>query len=385
MRIAYICADPGVPVFGNKGSSIHVQEVLRALMRQGAVVELFAVRLGGQASSDLGDLKVHCLPAIPKGDPATRERAAMAANEHLWSALENTGPFDLVYERYSLWSQAGISFAQSMSIPGLLEVNAPLVEEQAKYRCLVNRTAAEYVAKQVFCGASALLAVSEGLSGYLRQYLVQPGRIHVVPNGVNPHRFRPGLPAALKSESGILTIGFVGSLKPWHDLNTVVDAVATLRRSDSLARLIIVGDGPIRQSLEARLIALDLRDVVSLVGSVAPNEIPNWLASFQVVVAPYPPIEPFYFSPLKVFEYMASGLPVVASKLGQPAQIIQDGVNGLLVTPGDAAALAEALGRLDADPELRAALGQAGREIVLRNHTWDKIAATILDIATAVA
>ena len=385
MHIAYICADTGVPVFENKGASIHVREMLRALRRWGADVELFAARLGQWPSSDLEDMKIHCLPAVPNGDPSRRERAAMINDSHLWSALAKAGPFDLVYERYSLWSQAGMSFAQSRHIPSMLEVNAPLVEEQARYRQLVNRAAAEYVAERVFCGASALLAVSEQLANYLKRFPVEPGRVHVVPNGVDFYRFRPDAPAAMTNGSGVFTVGFVGSLKPWHDLDTLVDAVSVLRRSGIPVRLIVVGDGPARPSLEARLATHELHDCVTLVGPVDSDEIPHWLASFDAAVAPYPLIDPFYFSPIKVFEYMASGLPVVASRLGQLAELIQDGVNGMLVPPGDAAALAEALTCLAADPKLRATLGQAGRDYVRRHHTWDRIAARILDVASAVS
>ena len=79
MRLAYVCADPGIPVFGAKGASIHVQEVIRAFRRQGLQVRLFAMRLGGEPPADLRDLPVHCLPEPPRGDTARRERAAMVS------------------------------------------------------------------------------------------------------------------------------------------------------------------------------------------------------------------------------------------------------------------------------------------------------------------
>ncbi|MEM9505190.1 MAG: glycosyltransferase family 1 protein, partial [Cyanobacteria bacterium P01_E01_bin.43] len=83
MRIAYVCADPGIPVFGQKGCSIHVQEVIRALRHHGATVDLFAVRLGGSPPADLADLTVHALPPITKGEPALREELALASNPNL--------------------------------------------------------------------------------------------------------------------------------------------------------------------------------------------------------------------------------------------------------------------------------------------------------------
>jgi hypothetical protein len=189
MKIAYICADPGVPVFGQKGCSIHVQEVIRALRAQGARVELFASRFGGESPPDLADVPVHHLPEPPKGDLASREQLCLAANGDLFLALESAGPFDLVYERYSLWSWAGMAHARAAGIPGLLEVNAPLIEEQAQHRGLIDWQGAEQVARQTFGSAAALLAVSKELGAYLEGWPAAHGRVHVVPNGVNSGRF----------------------------------------------------------------------------------------------------------------------------------------------------------------------------------------------------
>jgi hypothetical protein len=96
MRVAYICADPGVPVFGEKGSTLHVQEVIRALRALGAGVEIFASRIDGEPPRDLDSIPLHKLPSPPKGDLATREQRCLAANEDLRRALEDAGPVELV-------------------------------------------------------------------------------------------------------------------------------------------------------------------------------------------------------------------------------------------------------------------------------------------------
>ncbi|NUQ64861.1 MAG: glycosyltransferase family 1 protein, partial [Pirellulales bacterium] len=139
MRIAYVCADPGVPAFGRKGCSIHVQEVLRALRAEGATVELLAARLDDDCPADLRDVAVHCLPRAGKAPLAAREQQALAANSALREMLWRHGPWDAVYERYSLWSFAGMEHAAETGIPGLLEVNAPLIEEQTEHRGLLDR------------------------------------------------------------------------------------------------------------------------------------------------------------------------------------------------------------------------------------------------------
>lgn len=100
----------------------------------------------------------------------------------------------------------------------------------------------------------------------------------------------------------------------------------------------------------------------------------------DAAVAPYPDYPDFYFSPLKIYEYMAAGLPVVASRIGQVAELIQDGTNGLLYQPGDAVALSAALNRLRCEPMLRSSLGRAARETVLHDHTWEAVAKRILHL-----
>jgi glycosyltransferase involved in cell wall biosynthesis len=381
MRIAYVCADPGVPVFGRKGCSVHAQEVLRALRGCGARVELFATRPGEEPPADLRALPVHPLPAVPPGGPAARERAALDANGGLRAALEREGPFDLIYERYSLWSFAGMEHARGAGVPGLLEVNAPLAEEQAAYRGLADREAAERVAGRAFGAAAALLAVSREVAGWLEGYPAARGRVHVVPNGVDLSRFPPGLAPSRPAPPGTFTVGFVGSLKPWHGLPVLAEAFALLRRGGTGSRLLVVGDGGERRAVEADLAARGVAGDALFTGAVAPDEVPGLLASVDVAVAPYPPQPRFYFSPLKVYEYMAAGRPVVASRVGQVAELIEDGVTGLLCPPGDPAALAAALERLRGEPGLRARLGEAARAAVRRDHTWAAVARRILRLA----
>ena len=380
MRIAFVCADPGVPVFGCKGSSIHVQEVIRALLRSGAVVELFAARFGGVAPPDLTGVACFELPLPPKGEPARCEQAARAANGMLASLLNSRPRLDLVYERYSLWSHAGMTFAKDAGILGVLEVNAPLIEEQATHRHLSDRPAAEAVARSVFGTAHAILAVSSGVAAYLRRFGVDARCIHVVPNGVDVSRFAPGPPVRNATD---LTIGFIGTLKPWHGLSTLVAAVGLACEQGLLARLLIVGDGPERGVIEAELDARGLAARVEFTGAVPPSEVPALLSRMDVAVAPYPDLTDFYFSPLKIMEYMAAGCAIVASRIGDIDGLIEHDVTGLLCPPGDAAALAQALVRLHAEPLTRTRLGTAARAKASRDLGWNAVADRILSIAEA--
>ncbi|MCY7397897.1 MAG: glycosyltransferase family 4 protein [Sphingomonas bacterium] len=377
-RVAFICADAGVPVFGRKGSSIHVQEVIRALVGQGATVELFATRRGGDPPADLAAMLCFDLPPPPAGNTRVREQAAMAANRALRAVLAERAPFDLVYERYSLWSHAAIDWAREQGVAGIVEVNAPLIEEQAIHRSLSDRAGAEASAGKVFAAASAIVAVSSGVAAYLERFGVDPDKVRVLSNGVDASRFS-GL--AQRSRGAGFTIGFIGTLKPWHGLDTLIAAAGLARDRGCPVRLLIVGDGPESGSLETMLDAAGLTRDTELTGAVDPARIPALLERMDVAVAPYPSLPDFYFSPLKIMEYMAAGSAIVASRIGDIDGLIEHEATGLLCPPGDAFALADALIRLCAEPATCARLGAAARAVAVRDLGWDRVAAAILDYA----
>jgi glycosyltransferase involved in cell wall biosynthesis len=381
LRVAYVCADRGVPIFGWKGASVHVQEVVRAFRGVGACVEVFGVALGSEPPPDLIDIPVHGVSLPADAAPVDSEDAAVAANQPLADELERHGPFDLVYERYSLWSYAAIEYADSVSVPGVLEVNAPLIDEQARHRVLVNRRAAEEVAERVFGSATLLAAVSREIAAYLDRYSRARGRIHVIPNAVDPCRFAPREPLPVSSAPPPFTVGFVGTLKPWHGVPVLIEAFTRLQALIPTARLVIVGDGPQRASLVQDVEHRGLTPHVQFVGAVPPADVPFYLRSLDVAAAPYPDYSDFYFSPLKVFEYMAAGLPIAASRIGQVNEVLRDNETALLFTPGDATELAAALARLGRDPDLRARLGTAARAVALREHTWQSVVIRVLDLA----
>lgn len=306
-RLAYICLDPGVPPFGGKGCSVHVQEVLRVFVGLGWKVQLYCCKVGSLAPSGLESVAVHELPDPKLATTAEREQALLALNAKVLNVLEANGPFDLIYERHALWSFAAAEYAERTHTPLLLEVNAPLMVEQASHRELIDRVGATRATRRIFEGASLVAAVSPEVAAYCTTHGATPERTVVSPNGVCCERFAPR--SALRTADQDFTIGFVGSLRPWHAVDDLVAAFAKLHLATPNVRLVIVGDGPGRVALGDQIAALPaaVQAAIELVGHVAPAEVPHWLDRFNVAIAPYAADEECYFSPLKIYEYLASG------------------------------------------------------------------------------
>lgn len=369
MRIAYVTVDPGIPVFGTKGASVHIQEVVRELIRRGHDVTVHTTRAGRDIPDDLAGLEV-IETRIDADDPGARERAQQEVSARI-AARIIAGGADLVYERYSLFSTALAEVAEATGAAGILEVNAPLIEEQRTHRVLVDEEAAAKALARQVAAATATVAVSDPVRDWVRERTGSES-VHTVPNGVSITRIVPR-----PEDVGDPLVTFVGTLKPWHGVADLLAAAALAKRPWKLR---IIGDGPERAALEEQAAGLGIE--VDFRGAVAPADMPGQLAGSAIGVAPYPDLggeQQQYFSPLKVYEYLAAGLPVVASAVGQLPQIL--GELGTLVPPSDPAALAAAIDTLAADPVLRGKLGWRGRMQAEEKHSWAGAVDRILDLA----
>lgn len=376
MRAAYVCSDPGIPVFGSKGASVHVQSVLRELVRRGAQVHLLCVRVGGPVPDGLESVQLHALPPVGKGSPAEREQRAQDSDAAAAAVLDGLPALDLVYERYSLWGRAATAWSREHGVPSVLEVNAPLVQEQVEHRELSDVSGAQAVAVAALSAAEVVACVSNEVAAWARTVSTQPDRVVTIPNGVDVERVLPSGRPTRSAACEDFTVGFVGTLKAWHGVELLLEAVDRLHARDASWRLLVVGDGPRGEALRAAA-----GPHVELTGALPPVEVLAQLHRMDIATAPYPDLPGLYFSPLKVYEYLAAGLPVVASAVGQVPDALDGGRLGELVQPGDVAALAQALDDLRGDQDRRSRLVTAGRAAAVERHTWRAVVDRVLALA----
>jgi glycosyltransferase involved in cell wall biosynthesis len=351
MRIAYLCADRGVALGGFKGASVHMAEIVSALAGTGAELLLLprSVALDGEAPA--AGVTVEPLP------PAAPD--AMLAN---WLEVRlRMFHAEALYERFSLHTAAGATAAARLRIPHVVELNAPLPVEAARYRTLERAGEARRLERAVLAGADRILVVSGPLATYARTRGAT--RVEILPNAVDVRRFAG--PSRVRDPRCV----FLGALRPWHGVATIAEAWTLL--GDAAPPLLVVGEGPGRTELEA--LGADVT------GAVPHAHVPALLATATIGLAPYAADAPDYFSPLKLFEYLAAGLAVVAGAIPGVRDVVGR-EHAVLVEPGDPVGLAAAVSELARDESRRARLGAAGRRLVAERHSWDARAARIVDV-----
>lgn len=414
MRLLYLCSDFGISPQGTKGASVHLRAITRALAELGHEVLLLSPKDGPGGDHPVrhilpggcppaqkyGKLLKHWLVGHGFSDSIAKELRPLIYNawvtERAMEVLEGKPP-DAIVERLSLFGHVGIDLAEALDVPLIVEVNAPLTEEADRYRSLQLTELAREMEQRVLDYAAAVTVVSEPLADRLARDGLDRDRLHVIPNGTDIQLFMEAPSRDLcraqlvrhMPESGIsdgigspqpFVVGFVGSLKEWHGVDVLLSAFSLLLRQDPSARLLIVGSGPMEQRLRQQAAETGLNGTVVFTGAVSHDQIPRLLRLVDVAVAPFKDVPGFYFSPIKLFEYMASGACVLASRLGQIADVIEDGVNGLLAAPGDAGDLYRLLDQARRSPDRRRRMGACALETVRARFSWSHSARTLMGV-----
>ena len=360
---------------GDGAEGIHIAEIVEAFRSLGHDVHVLGPMPSTHSRERPG--MIHRLrAAVPE---TLVQGAAVGYNALDFAgvsrAIDRFKP-DLVYKRHGRYDVGATIAARRRGVPVLLEVNA--VYSARPYRDfepLFLQPLAERLERRAFAAASALYAVSTPMARQVAA-LGRPD-VAVLPNGANPTRFDPQRVDAAAARraygrEGTLVVGWTGILREWHGLDLLLNATAAIPGVDVL----LVGDGPAREAVTRRATELGLASRVRITGRVAHDAIATCIAAMDVavVVADHTGVA----SPMKLLEYMAMGRAVVAPRTENIRDLIEDGTDGLLFTPGNAEDLASRIQQLAADPALRARLAEGARRKVLLERNWRSIAAAAL-------
>jgi glycosyltransferase involved in cell wall biosynthesis len=388
MRVLFTVLDRGVPMGGTGGNSVRLEELAHAMEQDGHEIGVLARWFLSPPDGSWTDQRpsFHTkrrrgLGRIPVG-PSLRKAIKELGQggvlrRAVRDAIKSFRP-DVVYDSYALFRVEAIEEAHRAGLPVVLEVNASLVFEETRFRGGVGfPRIASGRERRAWTSADLVAVVSRPLARLARD--MGQDRVIVVPNAVDLDRFVPRSDGqAVRSRLGLenrFVVGFAGSIKEWHDLDTVVDAVSLLP-TEVRPALLLVGDGPVRSRLEERAAS---RGVLLRTSGVVPHaDVPEYLSAMDACVVGFLPDPSLhYFSPVKALEYLAAGRPTVVASAGDLADIAQAGV-ALSYRPGDSSSLGRALQALAADPGLRSGLACGGRTYA-ESWTWREAARTILD------
>jgi glycosyltransferase involved in cell wall biosynthesis len=362
VRILYVATDQTVP--GTTGGSVHVLEVAHGLARRGHEVHAVIAADGGAPREEDAGVVWHRVAWRPR-HRLFRFRARPAVE-----AIADAVRPQVVMERYYNFGGEGVGTATRRGIPSLLEVNSPVVDhprsaKRALDAALIVQPMRRH--RESLCRQAAALVspIPEIVPEFARS------KTETVTWGANvdafsPDRRRDDLRRELGIPDGALTVVFTGSFRPWHGVHVLEAAARRLRERTGLYFLLVGGPhaGPGDGYRGRRL------------GMRPYTEMPALVAAGDIGVAPYDPARlrqlalGFYWSPLKIFEYMASGLPTVTIPRPPLTEIVRDGQEGLHAREGDPAALAEAIVRLASDGGLRQRLGASARTRVVERYSW---------------
>jgi glycosyltransferase involved in cell wall biosynthesis len=376
------------------GAMSHVKGFLSGLARRSAGSEVFS----GRALPETF-FRTHEYPNR-RHLYIFRESAALSYNRYFARVVER----DLagrrpsfVYQRHGRYVVAGALLSRRLRRPLVLEYNGSevwIAEHWDPTRFMTWLRLCEEIS---LAAANLVVVVSEVLKEQLIDRGIPGERILVNPNAVDPERFQPNCGGGdIRKQFGFppdhVVVGFIGSFSYWHGIGVLQEAIQVLLREQEShrtlpeLRFLLVGDGPLGEEMRGVLEPYRKRGWVVFAGQVSHDRAPAYLDSADILVSPHVPMpdgKPFFGSPTKLFEYMATGKAIIASDLDQLARVLTHDQTAWLVEPGNAAALGRAIRLLAGRPQLRRDLGQRAREAALAKHTWEQNANRLLSCLAA--
>jgi glycosyltransferase involved in cell wall biosynthesis len=244
-----------------------------------------------------------------------------------------------------------------------------------------------FVLKKALSFSDKIIAVTPGIKTNLEKAYNIPGeKIVVVSNGANTSLFKPLEQETCRKELGldleIPCVCFVGNFAPWQGVEYLVKASTSILSKFPECRFLIVGDGIMKDDLLKLCNDLGVEDKFIFTGVIAYERVPLYINASDTCTAPFifARNAKIGLSPLKLYEYMACGKPVVASNISGVSDVLEASGGGIPVLPENPVALAEGILKLLENPELRMKLGSKGLSYVTENYSWYSVAKKVNEV-----
>ena len=382
VSIAYLRSTPS-PGSHAGGAATHINGFINAATELGANVRI----ISNDYIAGLDESRLTLIDPEPVG--STRAAFDLRNNLILTAGVLcelKRAPVDFIYQRYGRFTWAGVEASLQTGAPLFLEYNGSEVWIGKNWDMSGMIPLLERFERLNLEAAARIFVVSEVERQNLLRANIPDEKIIVNPNGVDTGTFRPGVGGeAARRELGIeeqeTVAGFVGTFGPWHGVLTLANAIASMD-DDAQVRFLLIGAGRFRDEVEQLIRDAGKERQVTFAGHVDHQKVPALLDACDILLSPHVPLEDgseFFGSPTKLFEYMAMGKGIVASRLGQIGDVLTDEESGLLIEPGNARQLAGAILRLSESRELRERLGIGARRAAVERHTWKQNAQRVID------
>ena len=284
---------------------------------------------------------------------------------------------DLYYERYAFYSFCGGMIEKRKRIPFVLEVNE--ICGIKRFRGQTFTGLATWIEKKIFSRADLIIVVSSFLKKRITERGIPEEKILVLPNGVDIEKFQPdGNRSRIRKKYHLdendIVLGFVGWFAEWDRLDELILVMERIVASEKNVRLMLVGDGHLRESLERLIESRQLKDHVLITGAVPREEIQDYMSAIDIGVLPH---SNEFGSPIVLFELMAMKKAVVAPSLDPITDVIRHQENGMIFPAGDFVSMERSLLSLIREEVLRERLGENARREIQEKHTWRRKAETL--------
>ena len=364
------------------GQTVHIEEMLKALRAAGHEVLMVGPRMRAKSfgkSSGFLSLLRKFVPA------ALYELMELAYSVRAYAKLSrayNEFQPDILYERYNLYLLSGAWLSEKKGIPYILEVNSPLSQERYKYGDLKLLNLARKIEQRCWKAADMCLPVTQVLADILVDNGVKPDKITVIHNGIDPDKFNSNMnSASARSElklDGKTVLGFTGFVREWHKLDDIIRLIATNKEKHNL-HLLVIGDGLTSQESMNLAHALGVDDCVTFLGLVERDKVGYYTSAFDIALQP---AVTNYASPLKIFEYLAMGIPIIAPDQPNIREILTSKYDSILFNPDIKHSLEDAIMAMVDDPAICKKLGDNAK-ITLhdRQYYWSSNAEKVINIS----